>query len=169
MSSISRYARQIPTGGEYLTFNPLNPPSINLVFDFIPTDGNLTGNYPPGYAVPASQTGLLATLQAAFSGQLNKLIYRDAGKTIRTRFATTLNPTTYVGVSYFREYQVLLIDPITEPPGFLGGSTGSTFGVVGQATTSDGSPLVYATFYAPVPVGGAGGVLRLYNLAGGQM
>jgi hypothetical protein len=169
MSSVTRFLRQIPTGTNFVGEASA---LIAAAYDFIPTSGNYVGNYPPGFVCPASQTNLAATLAAANVGAGSAVI-RDMGKTIFANTSTTGLATGLTSnAGYFREYQLLKVNPInTTAPGFIGGSTGSNFGVVGQAALG-ASPLSYATFYVPVVVNGiyAGSTAALpVQLAGGQL
>ena len=168
MSSVTRFLRQVPTGTNFVGDASA---LIANAYDFIPTNGNYVGNYPPGFVTAAANTSLAATLAAAAVGT-GTLVVRDMGKTILAPVSTTNLLTDLTDESgYFREYQLLRVGPVVTPPGFLGGSGGSTFGVVGQAALGS-SPLSYATFYVPVVVNGvlgAGSVAGPTQLAGGQL
>lgn len=171
MSSVQRFLRQIPTGTNFVgNASGL----IDAAYDFIPTNGNYVGNYPPGFVTQASNTSLFAALKAAEKSTGTSVV-RDMGKTIYAPVSSTKSIDDLTGdAGYFREYQLLRVNPIKPAnPGFLGGSTGSTFGVVGQGVSSgDGSPLLYATFYVPVVVNGvyAGTSSSIpAQLAGGQL
>jgi hypothetical protein len=169
MSSVTRFLRQIPTGLGLVNSSSLAAVAGNAL-DFVPTSGNYVGNYPPGVMVPANQTGLSAVLSAA----AGSLVIRDMGKTIFAPFATTPTATPSANSGFFREYQLLSVSPIVTPPGFLGGVTGNTFGVIGPAPATAPGTSTYATFYLPVVVGGVGNASAAAFsvpavIAGGQM
>jgi hypothetical protein len=170
MSSVTRFLRQVPTGLQYAA---TSGDITTTALDFVPTSGNYVGNYPPGYVVPAAQTGLSAALaDAAISG--SDAFIRDMGKTIFCPYAATIG-ATFTNYGYFRQYQALVPTPITATQGFIGGNGGNTFGVVGPATPLAASGTsTYVTFYLPVAVGGVGAANAAtfpsaYPAAGGQM
>jgi hypothetical protein len=173
MSSVTRFLRQIPTGASYV-----NPDSLtSSALDFVPSGGNYVGNYPPGYMVPAAQTGLSTALSNAKLVANGQFLLRDMGKTIFAPFVATVGAsTTAAPSSYFREYQLLVVTPITAAQGFIGGVSGNTFGVVGASAATAPGTSTYATFYLPVSIGGIGSAapavaaLPVINTqAGGQM
>ena len=133
MSSVTRFIRQVPTGTNFVGDAST---LIQNAYDFVPTNGNYVGNYPPGYVTAAANTSLAATLAAA-DASAGTAVVRDMGKTI---YAPVSSLTGNLG--YFREYQLLKVNPINAAQGFLGGPSGSTFGVVGQGPISP-SPLSY--------------------------
>lgn len=172
MSSVTRFLRQIPTG---LNYGISNVGTISAAaLDFIPTSGNYVGNYPPGYLVPGSQTGLQTAISQAITGNApGAEIIRDMGKTIFAPFTTTVGGN-FTGYGFFRQYQVLMVKPIVVPPGFLGGTGGNTFGVVGPSVATSPGTSTYCTFYLPVSVQGVGtpssvGVESVEVIGGGQM
>lgn len=150
MSSVTRFLRQIPTGIGQLnqTFNG------NAVYDFIPATGNYVGNYPPGYIVPATQTGLSSAIDDANNGS-GEAVVRDMGKTIFCPYSATVGgtPTT---AGFYRQYQLLKVNPITISQGFIGGNGGNNFGVVGPAVATTPGTSTYVTFYLPTVVAGVG-------------
>ena len=162
MSSVTRFLRQIPTG-----VGLVNPASLtSSALDFVPASGNYVGNYPPGYVVPASQTGLATALTNAAAANaaapLAQAVIRDMGKTIYCPYVDTVGAATTTAPSgFFREYQLLMVNPISATPGFIGGVNGNNFGVVGPATATAPGTSTYVTFYLPSMVAGVG-----YPLAG---
>jgi len=167
MSSVSRFIRQVPLSTTYYNAATVLGATSTMVFEFVPTSANYVGNYPPGYvqAAPAALQASLAQAVAA-AGAAGNLVLRDMGKTI---FAPVASLTGSAG--YFRQVQLLLPAQITAAQGFIGGTSGTTFGVLGAA----GVPDVYTdflTFFIPVSVAGVTGtnvITNAYALAGGQM
>jgi hypothetical protein len=169
MSSVTRFLRQIPTG-----IGQLNDATLGSAVDFVPTSGNYVGNYPPGFMVLATQTGLSNILTAyAQNG-----IARDMGKTIFAPYATgglisNGNAGNFASYGYFRQYQLIVPTPISVTQGFLGGVGGNNFGVVGPAAATVPGTSTYVTFYLPTlvaGVGAAGGGTQVQDIgAGGQM
>lgn len=160
MSSVTRFLRQIPTGLELYGNNSLAQIAASAL-EFIPGSGNYVGNYPPGFIIPA-QAATVAAITNAAAGLTQQLpIVRDMGKTIFAQVATSLaNAQAGTGngtFGYFRQIQVLLPQPITLSQGFLGGLSGSVFGVVGGSPTTTAQ---YLTIYVPTSAAG------VYNLAG---
>lgn len=165
MSSVTRFLRQLPTG-----IAQLNDTFTSSALDFVPATGNYVGNYPPGYVVPGSQTGL-STILTNYASQTGTVV-RDMGKTIFCPYAATVNGTqTYSG--FFRQYQLLVTSPITISQGCIGGVNGNNFGVVGPANATVPGTSTYVTFYLPTFVAGVGaangGGLVPDIGAGGQM
>jgi hypothetical protein len=166
MSSVTRFLRQIPTG-----IGQLNVVPTGDALDFIPATGNYVGNYPPGYVVPANQTGLSSALTNAENGSGISAV-RDMGKTIYCPYSATVGGTqTYAG--FFRQYQLLKVTPNTIAQGNIGGVNGNNFGVVGPANATVPGTSTYVTFYLPTLVAGVGaangGDLVPDIGAGGQM
>jgi hypothetical protein len=160
MSSVTRFLRQIPAGQELYGNNTLAQIAAAAV-EFIPTGANYVGNYPPGFVIPA-QAATVAAITNAAAGYSQALpIVRDMGKTIFAQTATSLaNAQAGTGTNtfgFFRQVQVLVPQPITTSQGFIGGPSGSVFGVVGGSPTSTAK---YLTVYVPTSVAG------VYNLAG---
>jgi hypothetical protein len=171
MSSVTRFLRQIPTG-----VGLVNPASLTLsALDFVPASGNYVGNYPPGYVVPASQTGLSTALANAAAANaaapLAQAVIRDMGKTIFCPYVATVGASTAAAPSgYFREYQLLMVNPISATQGFIGGVGGNNFGVVGPAPATAPGTSTYVTFYLPSMVAGVGsaqGTLPTVNVQAG--
>ena len=168
MSSVTRFLRQIPTGVGQLnnTFTGAN------ALDFIPTNGNYVGNYPPGYVVPGTVTGLSSAIDDALNGA-GQGVVRDMGKTIFCSYSATVGGAlTQSG--FFRQYQLLMVKPITNSQGFIGGVSGNNFGVVGPANATTPGTSTYVTFYLPTLVAGVGAPVNPGDLvpdigAGGQM
>jgi hypothetical protein len=139
-----------------------------MVYEFVPTAANYTGNYPPGTMQTASLALQVAINQAVNNaGGAGNLVLRDMGKTV---FAATSSAATTFG--YFRQVQLLAPGAVTSTQGFIGGTSGTTFGVLGGANTPD----IYTdflTFFIPVSVAGVNGVPSVatgaFALAGGQM
>lgn len=161
MSSVTRFIRQVPLSTTYYNVSSAILAGTG-VYEFVPTAANYVGNYPPGYMITAS-----AALQAALAtaGTTSTLVLRDMGKTI---FAPVSSLTGDSG--YFRQVQLLKPSAVTAAQGFIGGTAGNTFGVLGAENTPD-AYTDYMTFYIAVPVAGVlGGTLSgLYPIAGGQM
>ena len=159
MSSVTRFLRQIPTGQELYGGNTLAN-IANSAVEFIATSGNYVGNYPPGFVIPAQAATVAAINTAAVNYTQTQPIVRDMGKTIFAQTATSLaNAQAGTGTGtwgFFRQIQVLVPQPITTSQGFIGGPSGSVFGVVGGSPTSTAQ---YLTVYVPTSVAG------VYNLA----
>jgi hypothetical protein len=177
MSSVSRYVRQIPVSTTYYNAAQVAGSDSNvqsLVFEFVPSSSNYVGNYPAGYNstnggyVTTASTALVNAIAAARNNfGINALVLRDLGKTI---FAPTTNTST-ANWGYFRQVQLITPNVIGQGPGFMGGTTGNTFGVLGAANTPD-IYTDYLTFYIPVSVGGITGSVvntQAFAIAGGQM
>ena len=168
MSSVSRFIRQIPLSTTYYNAAVVAASPSTLVYELVPTSANYTGNYPPGTMQIASLALQTAVLQAAnAAGGASNLVLRDMGKTI---FAATSAAETSFG--YFRQVQLLAPSAITSTQGFIGGTSGTTFGVLGANNTPD----VYTdflVFFIPVSVAGVNGVPAVatsaWAVAGGQM
>jgi hypothetical protein len=161
MSSVTRFIRQIPQATTYYNVSAGILAGTD-VYEFVPSTGNYVGNYPPGY-MQAASAALIAALTAA--GTTSNLVLRDMGKTI---FAPVTSITGDAG--YFRQVQLLKPSAITAAQGFIGGTAGNTFGVLGAANTPD-AYTDYMTFYIAVPVAGVlgGSLSGLFPIAGGQM
>lgn len=168
MSSVTRFLRQIPTG-----VGLVNPDSLTLTaLDFVPASGNYVGNYPPGYVVPASATGLSTALANAKLVAGGQFVLRDMGKTIFCPYVAAVDASTAAAPSgYFREYQLLVVNPISAAQGFIGGVGGNNFGVVGPAPATAPGTSTYCTFYLPSMVAGVGsavsGALVAQNVQAG--
>ena len=101
MSSVQRFLRQIPTGTNFVgDASGL----IAAAYDFIPTNGNYVGNYPPGFVTQASNTSLSAALKAA-EKSTGISVVRDMGKTIYAPVSSTKSIGDLTGdAGYFREF-----------------------------------------------------------------
>ena len=138
MTSVTRFLTQVNSSAAIFSAgNALSNPAT-AAYDFVPASGNVVGNYPPGYVqlVPVSVATLLAA--AATSGA----VLRDMGKTIYAGVGAT--PTAY---GRFRQVQVLV--PSVGTNNFIGGTTGSTSGVIGGPAIGD-AYTNYMTIYLPV-------------------
>jgi hypothetical protein len=179
MSSVTRFLRQIPVSTTYYeAATILNSGTVNanLVYEFVPTSSNYVGNYPAGFnsvsggyvqtASPALQAAINQAYNSIVTVGGGALVLRDMGKTI---FAPTTNSST-ASWGYFRQVQLIAPSLMGQPPAFMGGLTGSTFGVLGAANTPN-AYTDYLTFYIPVTVAGVGAGVNTgaYAIAGGQM
>jgi hypothetical protein len=180
MSSVSRYVRQIPVTTTYYSAQDVANTSNGYIFEFVPSSSNYVGNYPTGfnnptggYVVPAGQALEDAVDEIVNKYGIDSLVLRDMGKTIFAPVPATLPgpATTTDAWTYFRQVQLITPNVISQGPGFMGGTNGSTFGVLGAAQTPD--PYTnYLTFYIPVSVAGVGiggSVIGAFAVAGGQM
>ena len=162
MSSVTRFIRQVPVSTTYYNVPAAVLSAGTGVYEFVPTSANYVGNYPPGYMQTAS-----APLSAALlvAGSSTTLVLRDMGKTV---FAPVTSLTG--NSSYFRQVQLLLPSAISASQGFIGGTSGNTFGVLGANNVPD-AYTDFMTFYIAVPVGGVGvgSIPGAYPIAGGQM
>jgi hypothetical protein len=71
----------------------------------------------------------------------------------------------------FRQIQIIVPGPISASQGYIGGTLGNTFGVIGTSTTPD-SRTGYFTVYIPVVTAGisvAVGTASQAVVAGGQL
>jgi len=181
MSSVTRFIRQIPVSTTYYNaagiVTAAGTPSTSPIFEFIPTQGNYVGNYPPGFMSSggAALNGAIAAAGAA-AGNTGNVVLRDMGKTIQAPYAlnsTTVPSGNTIPVGFFRQVQLLVpsaIDIGVLGKGYIGGTGGSVFGVTG-GSPSQYTP--YLTFYIPVAVAGVEAVglvpTQAFALAGGQM
>lgn len=143
MSSVTRFLTQVNSSAAIFSAGNI----AAVAYDFNPASGNVVGNYPPGYvtAVPASTAALITSAVSAGA------VLRDMGKTIYAGIGAT--PTAY---GRFRQVQVLV--PSIGTNNFIGGTTGSTSGVIGGVGI--GSALTnYMTFYIPVVNNGLSAVV----------
>ena len=170
MSSVTRFIRQVQVSTTYYNAAVVVASPSTLVFEFVPSASNYVGNYPVaggvtgGYVQAASlalQTAINAAVNVSGAGNL---VLRDLGKTI---FAATSAGTNF---AYYRQVQLLAPSQITSTQGFIGGISGSTFGVLGGANIPD-NYTDFLTFYIPVTVAGVGQSLTTgaWAVAGGQM
>jgi hypothetical protein len=161
MSSVTRFLKQVDPASTYLTVGNTVTSSTSSLYEFVPSAGNVVGNYPPGYMVAATAP-LVAALNQAFNAGGASLVLRDMGKTIAAPVSSLTGVT-----GRFRQVQVLLPGSISASQGFIGGPAGNTFGVLGAAATPD-AYTNYLTAYIAVPVGGVlGGTLSTASVIGG--
>ena len=174
MSSVTRFIRQVPVSTTYYNAATVVATPATYVYEFVPSGSNYVGNYPTflstsgGYMQTASAALQAAIAQAVnAAGAAGNLVLRDMGKTI---FAPT--DSTGAAFSYFRQVQLLDPNTISSTQLFNGGTSGSTFGVLGAANTPD-LYTDFLTFYIPVNVAGVGlpaaSASQAFALAGGQM
>jgi hypothetical protein len=168
MSSVSRFIRQVPLSTTYYNAGTVATSPATYAYEFVPTSANYVGNYPPGYMTTAATlTQAILNAANAASGASN-LVLRDMGKTIYAA-----NDSTATNFGYFRQVQLLRPNVVTSTQGVIGGTAGTTFGVLGAANVPDNNT-DYLTFFIPVTVAGvtglaAGATSAAYALAGGQM
>ena len=184
MSSVTRFIRQIPVSTTYydaagVVTAAASPATQLAVYEFYNDGSNYVGNYPPGYVLPASNalcTQIVAASSVGGVATPQGLVLRDMGKTIYASYGATntasdprLAPST-ANFGYFRQVQLLKPSAIVAN-NFIGGTNGSTFGVLGAPLNPD--PYTdYLTFYIPVTVAGVRGPVvnvGAYTIAGGQM
>ena len=136
MSSVTRFLTRINPSASIFSAGNI----ASVAYEFIPASGNTVGNYPPGYvqAVPLSVSTLITAAVSAGA------VLRDMGKTIYAGVGAA--PTAY---GRFRQVQVLL--PPTTPfnNNFIGGTTGSTNGVIGGPSIGD-AYTNYMVVYIPI-------------------
>jgi hypothetical protein len=182
MSSVTRFIRQIPVSTTYYNADTIVTAPQTHAYEFWPSSSNYVGNYPNGFNdttggyVAPSTLVLQQAIKNAAAGKVPLL--RDMGKTIFAPLGTVANntpsaPATPATASwgYFRQVQLITPGPITQGPGFMGGVTGNTFGVNGDANLPDGAT-DYLTFYIAVSIGGVNVATAnnaAYAIAGGQM
>ena len=136
MSSVTRFLTQVNTSATIFSAGNALASPATAAYEFVPASGNVVGNYPPGYVqlLPLSVSAPLAALSGA--------VLRDMGKTIYAGIGAT--PTAY---GRFRQVQVLV--PSVGNNNFIGGTTGSTSGVIGGPGIGD-AYTNYATIYLPI-------------------
>lgn len=153
MSSVTRFLKQVNPAASYLSIGDLVSNRATVVYEFVPSVGNVVGNYPPGFVQLASAA--LQVRLAELAG--SQCIVRDMGKTILAPIASLTG-----NVGRFRQVQILL-------PTFQGAAN-NTFGVLGAAANPD--PYTnYMTVYVASPVAGvlAGTLSSSVVIGGGQM
>jgi hypothetical protein len=153
MSSCQRFLRQIAVSSQLVVdASTLRADAL----DFVPLSGNVVGNYPPGYMVPADVTGLGLAISNALSGPYaGAVVLRDMGKTVFAQYSATVGGSlTSAPAGFYRQYQVLLPQNLTAAQGFIGGSNGSTFGVAGPGSATSPGTSTYLTVYLPSIVAG---------------
>ena len=176
MSSVTRFIRQIPQATTYYSaaaiLDSISNSASVYVFEFVPASGNFVGNYPPGYVIPGS-TGLIDAISEAADATTpsSAVLLRDMGKTIFAEVYSSPTASTSE-FAYFRQVQLIAPSAIGATQGFMGGRSGTTFGVLGAAQTPD-AYTNYLTFYIPVTIAGVGlpvaATTGAYAIAGGQM
>jgi len=159
MSSVTRFLKQLPAGGNQVYVNNASLANLlSVAFELVPTSGNVVGNYPPALMVQAAASGTGLDGQIANAFQAAQVaggvgVLRDMGKTVFAQAATgtAAAPTAVAanGFSYFRQVQLLVPQGLTNSYA-IGGTSGPTFGVIGQNLAL--SP--YVTFYIPSAVAG---------------
>jgi hypothetical protein len=178
MSSVTRFLRQINTADQLVGAGTLAT-LAGLVYEFVPTTANYVGNYAPGAMVigTTAASGIAGQIANALALAPNTgavFILRDMGKTVYAGVASSeanaqTTPPSLAGTNYgwFRQYQLLLLNPITSN-NFI---SGTTFGVNG---TQSGGYTPYLTFYLPSAVAGIWPIASaqtsvLSQAAGGQL
>lgn len=175
MTSVTSFLRQVDTANQFVGAGTLTT-LAGVAYEFVPTTANYVGNYPPGAMVPANQAssgiaGQIANAIALAPNTTAVPILRDMGKTVYAGIASSeanaLSNTSVTTFGWFRQYQLLLLNPITNN-NFL---SGTTFGVNGTQATGY-TP--YLTFYLPSALAGvfplASGTNALVSqTAGGQL
>jgi hypothetical protein len=143
MTSVTRFLTQVNSSAAIFSAGNI----ATVVYEFIPASGNVVGNYPPGYVqvAPASVRDLISSAVTAGA------VLRDMGKTIYAGVGAT--PTVY---GRFRQVQVLV--PFIGNNNFIGGTTGSTSGVIGGPGIGD-AYTNYMVVYIPVVNNGISAVL----------
>ena len=173
MTSVTSFLRQVNTANQFVGTGALGT-LAGIAYEFVPTSANYVGNYPPGLMVLATtaSSGIAGQIANALTLAPNTTataIIRDMGKTVYAGVASSeANALTGSGVTafgWFRQYQLLLLNPITSN-NFL---NGTTFGVNG---TQASGYTPYLTFYLPSAVAGvfpvASGTVQS-QAAGGQL
>lgn len=181
MSSVTRFIRQIPQATTYYNAATVAGAPSTYAYEFVPSSSNYVGNYPNvfndstgGYVAPSSAALQAAINQAAnAAGNAGNLVLRDMGKTIFAPVTAAVGTaaTSTSNWGYFRQVQLIAPNVISQGPGFMGGVTGTTFGVLGGPNCPD-NYTDYLTFYIPVSVAGITGAVantQAFALAGGQM
>lgn len=151
MSSVTSFIKQVPAASQYFSAASL---SATTMYQLTPSASNVVGNYPPG------------TLTALGVALPDNAVCRDMGKTIFAGIGAS--PATF---GYFRQVQILVPGPISAAQGFIGGSLGNTFGVIGNSTTPT-SVTDYWTVYIPITLAGVSVATPIGSqavIAGGQM
>jgi hypothetical protein len=146
MSSVTRFLTQVNSSATIFGAGNTTLTPATAAYEFIPASGNVVGNYPPGYVqlLPLSVSALLNT-------NATGAVLRDMGKTIYAGIGAT--PTAY---GRFRQVQVLV--PSIGNNNFIGGTTGSTSGVIGGPAIGD-AYTNYMVVYIPVTHNGMTAVL----------
>lgn len=167
MSSVTRFIRQIPAHASHLNAASVAASPATMVYEFVPSASNIVGNYMPGFVQLASAPLILAVQEAVnAAGAAGNLVLRDMGKTILAPVGSASG-----NQGYFRQVQLLRPAALSASQGFNGGSSGSSFGVLGAANTPD-AYTDYLSFFIPVGLNGINYgpiAINAYPLAGGQM
>ena len=162
MSSVQSFIRQIPVSAKYYNAATVVSSAASLAFEFVPTSANYVGNYPPGYV--QNNGALAAAIAAASAAASAAVILRDMGKTI-----ASVVGSSGTSIGFYRQVQLIAPAAVSS---FIGGPTGSTFGVLGAPLVPD-NYTNYLTFYIPVTVAGVAGAgatsTAAYVMAGGAM
>lgn len=137
MSSVTRFLTQVNSSATIFGAGNTTLTPATAAYEFVPASGNVVGNYPPGYVqlLPASVSALL-------NANALGAVLRDMGKTIYAGIGAT--PTAY---GRFRQVQLLV--PFVGNNNFIGGTNGSTSGVIGGPAIGD-VYTNYMTFYIPI-------------------
>jgi hypothetical protein len=161
MSSVTRFLKQVNPAASLLSIGNLVSSSSTVVYEFVPSSGNVVGNYPPGYVITAS-AALQAVLATVAATPASQCVVRDMGKTILAPIGSLTG-----ALGRFRQVQVLLPSTVSATQGFIGGIGGNTFGVLGAASHPDAYSN-YMTLYIATPVAGVlGGPLSTAAVIGG--
>jgi hypothetical protein len=153
MTSVTRFLKQIGPSNQFVPVSNLTTLSL-FAWEFVPTQGQVgyVGDHASGYFIQASDAlqAAIKNIQSLAQNPLAVLpVLRDMGKTnfAQVQIGGVLQPTA----AAFRQVQLLLPQPISYPPGFIGGVNGNTFGMVG------GSPDLYTpymSFWIPITLTG---------------
>jgi hypothetical protein len=140
MSSVTRFLTQVNSSATVFSAGNTTLASATAAYEFIPASGNTVGNYPPGYVqlLPSSVSALL-------NSNATGAVLRDMGKTIYANVYAAGVATAAWG--RFRQVQLLV--PSVGNNNFIGGTTGSTSGVIGGPAIGD-VYTNYMTFYIPI-------------------
>jgi hypothetical protein len=167
MSSVTRFIRQIPAEASHLSAAAIAAAPASMIYELVPSASNIVGNYGPGYVQLASAALILAVQEAVnAAGAASNLILRDMGKTILAPVGSLSG-----NQGFFRHVQLLRPQALSASQGFNGGSSGSSFGVLGAAGVPD-AYTDFMSFYIPVSVAGVNYgpiAINAYPIAGGQM
>ena len=87
MSSVTRFLKQVNPAASHLNIGNLVSSAATVVYEFVPSAGNVVGNYPPGYVMTAS-AALIAQLALIAANNGAQCVVRDMGKSVRLPVAT---------------------------------------------------------------------------------
>lgn len=140
MSSVTRFLTQVNSSATIFGAGNTTLTPATAAYEFVPASGNVVGNYPPGYVqlLPASVSALL-------NANATGAVLRDMGKTIYANVYAAGVATAAWG--RFRQVQLLV--PFVGNNNFIGGTNGSTSGVIGGPAIGD-VYTNYMTFYIPI-------------------